>query len=226
MVEAVPPAGPGRPSTGARERLLRACVELLKSDGYARLTTAKVAQRSGDNKALISYYFGSKEGMITEATSEVSKAIKGEFLESLDQPRSAEELAGALVDGFWGLAERNQALLRVYFDLASNSVVETEVREILRATRAEQRRVLMGLLQRFDDRPPAADLEALAVYLIAVLEGLSLERLERRKTRSLRAARQIFTHAAATAIRASATRGAKAGPRGGEALKPARSPLR
>ena len=29
--------GPGRPSSGARERILAGCLEVLKSDGYAGL---------------------------------------------------------------------------------------------------------------------------------------------------------------------------------------------
>ena len=51
--EAAPRPGPGRPSTGARERILAAGLEVLKSEGYAGLTMAKVAARSGQNKALI-----------------------------------------------------------------------------------------------------------------------------------------------------------------------------
>ena len=61
--------GPGRPSSGARERLLEAGLEVLKSDGYAGLTIAKVAARAGQNKALISYHFGSKQGLCLLYTS-------------------------------------------------------------------------------------------------------------------------------------------------------------
>ena len=42
-MEAAAPARRGRPSTGARERILEAAIEVLKSDGYAGLTIAKVA---------------------------------------------------------------------------------------------------------------------------------------------------------------------------------------
>ena len=34
----------GRPSTGARERILDAAIEVLKAEGYAGLTIAKVAE--------------------------------------------------------------------------------------------------------------------------------------------------------------------------------------
>jgi AcrR family transcriptional regulator len=39
---------PGRPSTGARERILEGAIEVLKADGYAGLTIAKVATEAGD----------------------------------------------------------------------------------------------------------------------------------------------------------------------------------
>ena len=59
-----PRQGPGRPSTGARERILAAGLETLLADGYAGLTTAKVAVRAGESKALIAYHFGSKQGLV------------------------------------------------------------------------------------------------------------------------------------------------------------------
>ena len=67
--------GPGRPSSGARERILEAALDVLKDDGYAGMTTAKVAARSGQNKALISYHFGSKQGLVAEVASGVAQAI-------------------------------------------------------------------------------------------------------------------------------------------------------
>src|SRR5690606_4356121 len=58
---------PGRPSTGARERILAACIDVLKEEGYAGLTVAKVAARAGENKALVAYHFGSKQGLVAAA---------------------------------------------------------------------------------------------------------------------------------------------------------------
>ena len=55
--------GPARRPT-RRSGSSRPRYEVLKRDGYAGLTTAKVAAASGQNKALISYYFGSKQGLV------------------------------------------------------------------------------------------------------------------------------------------------------------------
>ena len=83
-------AGPGRPPTGARERILEAALEILKSDGYTGLTTARVAELAGQNKALISYHFGGKQGLVAEVARGVAELITG---------RTREAIAGEFLDG-------------------------------------------------------------------------------------------------------------------------------
>ena len=69
MTDATATAGAGRaagrPSTGARERILEAAIEVLKADGYAGLTIAKVAARARrESKPLVTYHYGSKQGLV------------------------------------------------------------------------------------------------------------------------------------------------------------------
>lgn len=68
----------GRPSTGARERILAAAFDVLAADGYAGLTTQKVASESGDSKALIHYHFDSKTSAGAEAVEDlVEHTVEG-----------------------------------------------------------------------------------------------------------------------------------------------------
>jgi AcrR family transcriptional regulator len=200
MPGAAPRPGPGRPSSGARERILAAGLEVLKSDGYAGLTTAKVAARAGQNKALIGYHYGSKQGLVAAVAREVTEQITAEVLEGLGEPRTAAELVEGLVAGIWGVIERDERLGRVYFDLASHSVVEPPVREMMSEMKANFRSTLNELLGQIEDRPPPRDRDAAAVYLMAGVEGLALERLDRGETRELRRARDLWTRSAAVAI--------------------------
>jgi AcrR family transcriptional regulator len=173
---AVERPGPGRPSTGARERVLEAGLEVLKADGYAGLTTAKVAARSGQNKALIGYHFGSKEGL-------VAAVVRG------------------VLAGLWRVMDRDERLARLYFDLAAVSVVEPEVRAVMREMKASWRKVLRRLLAAASDGPrSSADAEAAAVYVMAGLEGLALERLDRGETAALGRARELFVRSVAAAV--------------------------
>ena len=192
---------PGRPSSGARERILEAGLAVLKADGYAGLTTSKVAARSGQNKALISYHFGSKQGLVAAVAREVSAAITEELLEGIGEPRTVRDIARGVVDGVARIMERDEGLARLYFDLASHSIVEPEVRAIIAEMKRGYRQVLRSLLARVKDGPRrSADAEAAAVYLIACLEGLALEQLERGDSAALRRAREMFVRSAPAAV--------------------------
>jgi AcrR family transcriptional regulator len=195
-----PRPGPGRPPSGARERILAAGLEVLKRDGYAGLTTAKVAAASGQNKALIGYHFGSKQGLVAAVAREVAAEITREVLEALGEPRTSTALVEGTVAGIWRVIERDEGLARVYFDLAAQSAVEAPVRAIIAEMKAGFRAVLVGFLARLEDGPPRGRREAIAVFLIAGIQGLALERLESGETPELRRVRRLWTEAAAGAI--------------------------
>jgi AcrR family transcriptional regulator len=195
-----PARGPGRPPSDAPDRILAAAYEVLKRDGYAGLTTAKVAAASGQNKALISYYFDSKQGLVAAVARRVADTITAEVVAGLGEPRTAAELVAGLTAGVRKALDRDEGLQRVYFDLASQSVVEPRVREIMGEMKEGHRAILRRFLRGLDDGPTGRDLEGVVVFLIAGLEGLSLERLERGETAELRRARALFVESASAVV--------------------------
>ena len=122
---------PGRPPSGARERILEGALEVLKRDGYAGLTTAKVAARSGQNKALIAYHFGSKQGLVAAVAREVAESITEEVLSGLGDADSPESVVRGVLEGLWRVMDGDERLSRLYFDLAAVSVVEPDVRRVM-----------------------------------------------------------------------------------------------
>jgi AcrR family transcriptional regulator len=194
------PRGPGRPASDAPERIVDAAYGILKRDGYAGLTTAKVAAASGQNKALISYYFGSKQGLVSAVARRVSSTIVEEVLAHLGKPTEPAEFVERLAEGVWRVMDRDEGLQRVYFDLASQSVVSPEVGEILGEMKQSYRSILRELLRELAPPPAPADLDGVVVFLIAGLEGLALERLERGETPELLRARELFVRLSSAAI--------------------------
>lgn len=193
--------GPGRPSSGARERIRDAALEVLKADGYAGLTNAKVAARSGQNKALISYHFGSKQGLVAEVARAVSGAITEELLQGIGKPRDVRGLARGVVDGVAAVNARDEGLARLYFDLSAHAIVEPEVRAIIAEMKAGYRAVLREQLARVTDGPMSSDeADAAAVFMVACLEGLMLEQVERGETPALARARKMFVESAAAVV--------------------------
>jgi AcrR family transcriptional regulator len=194
--------GPGRPPSGARERVLEAGLEVLKADGYAGLTTAKVAARSGQNKALISYHFGSKQGLVAAVGRELAGSITEEVVGGLEGTGTVAEVVSGVLDGLWRVMDRDERLARLYFDLAAVSVVEPDVRQVMREMKGSWRQVTAALLTGAADGPPARRAEAAAVFVHAGLEGLALERLERGETPALERAKRMFVSSAAAALSA------------------------
>ena len=169
-----PGAGRGRPSTGARERILAGCLEVLKSDGYAGLTTAKVAAASGESKALIAYHFGSKQGLVAAAGRELGQSITEEILGASRARARSRRSSAAPFAGTWTLLERDERPPRVYFDLNAVSVVEDGVREVMRGGEGRlphrpHRAPAGGRMTRLSARAAPA----LAVMIIAGIEGLA-----------------------------------------------------
>jgi AcrR family transcriptional regulator len=192
--------GPGRPATGAPERILAGAYEVLKRDGYAGLTTAKVAAASGQNKALIAYYYGSKRGLVAAVARRVSERLTDEILGGVGEPATATELVEGLTQGLWRAMDRDAGLQRVYFDLVSQAVVEPEVGGIMIEMKHGHRAILRELVRALGLRIEADRLDGIAVFLIAGLEGLSLERLDRGDSPALERASEIFIASAVAAI--------------------------
>ncbi len=194
--------GPGRPPSGARERVLQAGLDVLKAEGYAGLTTAKVAARSGQNKALIGYHFGSKQGLVAAVGRELAESITEEVIGGLGRTDTVAEIVSGVMDGLWRVMDRDERLARLYFDLAAVSVVEPDVREVMREMKASWRQVTAGLLTTAEDGPAKRDAEAAGIYVLAGIEGLVLERLDRGETRALKRAMRMFVNSAAGALSA------------------------
>lgn len=192
--------GPGRPPSGARERVLQAGLDVLKADGYAGLTTAKVAARSGQNKALIGYHFGSKQGLVAAVSRELAQSITEEVTGGLARTETVADVVSGALDGLWRVMDRDERLARLYFDLAAVSVVDPEVRDVMREMKASWRQVTAELLTAAEDGPSKRDAEAASIYVLAGIEGLVLERLDRGETPALRRAMRMFVNAAAAAL--------------------------
>ena len=181
---------PGRPSTGARERILDACLEVLKADGYAGLTLAKVASRSGESKALVSYHFGSKQGLVAAAAHTLGQTITADVLAGVEGATTVEGVIRGAVDGVFEVLRRDERLPRSYLDLNAVSVVDDEVRGVLREVKSEWRSVLARLLTGAGlDRRRVPEATTLT---IATLEGFCLEWIERGDSAELRRAREFF----------------------------------
>jgi AcrR family transcriptional regulator len=189
----------GRPSTGARERILEAAIEVLKADGYAGLTLAKVAARAGESKPLVAYHYGSKQGLVGAAGRSIAELITTEVLDAVDGATTVEAVIRGVDSGVERVLEDDERVARIYFDLAAVSVVEPEVRRTIAEVNEQWREVLVRLLTEASDGLTPANARVLTVMVISGLQGMTLERIERGATPERKRARELFIRSAVAA---------------------------
>jgi AcrR family transcriptional regulator len=189
----------GRPSTGARERILDAAIEVLKADGYAGLTMAKVAARGGESKPLVAYHFGSKQGLVSAAGRQIAEEITDDVLAAIGEADTIEGVVRGVAAGVEEVLDRDERIARLYFDLAAVSVVEPEVRRTIAEVNEQWREVVTRLLTEASDGLPRARARVLTIMVIAGMQGMTLERIERGATPERRRALELFVRSALAA---------------------------
>ena len=187
----------GRPSTGARERILEAALEVMKAEGYAGTSLAKVAARAGESKGLVAYHYGSKHGLVAAVARTVAETITAEVLGELGEVAGVEGVIAGTADAVERVLDTDERLARVYFDLAAVSVVDPEVRRTIAEINEDWRAVLNERLGEAGMTPARA--RVMTLMVIAGVQGLALERIERGKTADLSKAQDLFVRSAVAA---------------------------
>ncbi|HSD23625.1 MAG TPA: TetR/AcrR family transcriptional regulator [Solirubrobacterales bacterium] len=190
------PARRGRPSTGARERILEAAIEVLKSDGYAGLTIAKVAAQAGESKPLVAYHYGSKQGLVQAAGRSIAEMITNEVLDAIDGASTVEAVVRGVDAGVERVLDADERVARLYFDLAAVSVVEPEIRRTIAEVNEQWREVLVRQLTEASDGLSPRRARVLTVMVISGMQGMTLERIERGPTPERKRARELFIRSA------------------------------
>lgn len=145
-----------------RERLLSAAETLFAEKGFEATSVRELAAHAGCNLSLIHYYFGSKEGLLTELVrgkaGQAGALLEAAAAEAPDAASAVRAFVAFMVD----FATENQAFLRMVF----REVIGTPhpAFDAIRARIGQNLRILDGLLAggqaaghlRAVDRPVAA----------------------------------------------------------------------
>jgi TetR/AcrR family transcriptional regulator len=87
----VKPQTPNRRADQTRKAILRAAIREFSTHGLAGARTDTIAESAKVNKALLYYYFKSKQGLYAAAIDEVSHVVAERALAALDPKLSAGE---------------------------------------------------------------------------------------------------------------------------------------
>jgi AcrR family transcriptional regulator len=90
MIDQAPTAGPPRRMTRAQQRavtrqsIIDATIDCLVGDGYAALTTRRVAERAGIAQSTVMHHFETREALLVDAVIQVALRLADQALDRID----------------------------------------------------------------------------------------------------------------------------------------------
>ncbi len=171
------PTGPTPPEDlpPTAQLILATAKDILAERGYSELTITAIAQVSGVNRALVSYYFGGKAGLLAALVDSLFLSPEIGSIEEIGAGRGGADLAGAFLD--WQQAvSANDRVNRMLYELLPHALRDPGVRarfaEEYRVYRDVDADCLSGAPRELSEQ----ELESLAAVSIAVVEGLGIQR--------------------------------------------------
>jgi AcrR family transcriptional regulator len=157
------------------QKLLLAAKDIIANDGFDALTLNAVSAASGENKAMISYYFGNKAGLVAAV---VDSVVHDEYVSSRDRVQAVgpRRRSRQLTDEMRRL-DAASGEFRVFFELLPHVLRD----ETLRRRIARLYRWYWGVKLEWlgVDRQTGAlddpDLLGLSQLLSAVIDGLAIQ---------------------------------------------------
>ncbi|WP_410613036.1 TetR/AcrR family transcriptional regulator [Amycolatopsis sp. lyj-109] len=160
----------------AEAALLTAAAELVVEQGVRSLTLARVGERAGYSRGIVTHHFGGKQALVER----LARATQAGFVPGLeDLPPGLDRLL-RLIDGYLGELSRigvfNQAFLVLWAEAATQPELAPIFRERDAAFRADLREdVDAGIKDGSIDA--GTDAEEVAIAVVGQLRGIALQRL-------------------------------------------------
>jgi AcrR family transcriptional regulator len=158
----------GDPTT--RNALLDAAQELMLSDGYAAVTTRRIAAKAGVNSALVFYYFESLDGLFVALFQRGAERSFERLQEALSSPQP--------LWGFWDLIhDRSGSAMTMEFIALANhrKSIRAEIAEYSRRFRRAQLDTLTTVLDSYGIDPAQWPPASVIVIMSAISRFLLIE---------------------------------------------------
>jgi AcrR family transcriptional regulator len=156
-------------------KLLLAAKEIIAADGFAALTLNSVSAASGENKAMIAYYFGNKAGLVAAVLDSV---IHDEYIASQDRMKGVDpkQRAQRLVEEMRRMDAADEEF-RVFFELLPHVLRDETLRRRIALLYTWYWRVKLEWLGVASPSSALEDPEllGLAQILSAVIDGLAIQ---------------------------------------------------
>ena len=156
-------------------RIFDAAQTILSERGYAELTMAALEQESGVNRALVSYYFGSKAGLVGALIDSLFQSPDDAGVQQIRAESRGPERTRRFLEWQRGVSADDR-INRMLYELLPHALRDPKVRgrfaEEYRIYREVDGDCLASAPRELSDE----EADALAAVSIAVVEGLGIQR--------------------------------------------------
>jgi AcrR family transcriptional regulator len=154
--------------------MLAAAQRVLVEKGFSGLTLRAIAQESGENSAMVQYYFGNKEGLVKAMIDSVFRDDQQDAAAAMSTVTGDDRLP-RFVDGLRTISLSRS--FRVFFDILPYALRNEGLRSRMARAYDSYRQIKRDWL-RGKDKPSASEQEALAgvaELMTAVVDGLAIQ---------------------------------------------------
>jgi AcrR family transcriptional regulator len=162
-----------------RDQMLAAAATLIAERGFSDTRIADVAQRVGASPALVIYYFGTKDSLLTEALRWSERSFYSSSEEMLKSTEKLRDRLETLVE--WTLVEDKQQDLTgdwgLWFDLWAQAFRHPEVKKDRAELDAQWRALISRIVQEGIDSGEIekVDVQDFAIMWASLLDGLVVQ---------------------------------------------------
>ena len=160
-----------------RDQMLAAAARLIAERGFSDTRIADVASRVGASPALVIYYFGTKDSLLTEALRWSERSFYAAVEEMLHESATVDERIGTLVSWCLPDTRRRSDDWGLWFDLWVQAFRHPEVKKD-RAELDQQWRDLVARVVRAGveaGEVGEVDVEEFTIMWAALLDGLVVQ---------------------------------------------------
>ncbi len=162
-----------------RDQMLSAAATLIAERGFSDTRIADVAERVGASPALVIYYFGTKDSLLTEALRWSERSFYAATEEMLRSTTRLRDRIEVLVE--WTLVSEKQSELTgdwgLWFDLWAQAFRHPEVKKDRAELDAQWRDLISRVVQAGIDAGEIGqvDVETFAIMWGSLLDGLVVQ---------------------------------------------------
>jgi AcrR family transcriptional regulator len=165
---------PRRDMPAPAVNILAAAQRVLVAKGFPGLTLRAIAQESGENSAMVQYYFGNKEGLVKAMIDSVFRDDQQEVAAAMSTVTS-EDLLPRFVEGLRTISSSRS--FRVFFDVLPFALRNEGLRSRMARAMDWYRQIKLDWLRTKDRASPAQQqtMLGLAELMTAVVDGLAIQ---------------------------------------------------